>query len=408
MILYHKIKKKINKKFWDYFDYLYYFYVIYRSIIIRKKGKIKVLFVLSELGAWKTEMLYVAMKSHPRFEPIIGVTNNPIVENTEKELIEYLESKKYDYVDLNNDGSDIDSIKPDISFYYKPYDVWFPRKHIYKKHLHSLPCFISYGFITLWKKDRISFQICNYSWFVFVENELVAQCQRKVTNKWRARNVINTGVPMQDSLGLSRHHYNNPWHYNDGRKKIIYAPHHSIKGTNGIGVEYSTFLDFGEFMLELAQKYKDKAVFAFKPHPTLYSKLIPIWGKEKTDLYYSAWGNMENTQFENGEYTGLFAHSDAMIHDCGSFQIEYLFTKNPVLFLDTASYKPNDQNEFGKMANEMHYRAKSKEDIETFLINVLSGIDPMKDLRNAFYKDYLLPPNGRTACENIISTILGE
>ena len=40
---------------------------------VRKKDKIKVLFVLTELGPWKTEILYLTMLKHPRFEPIIGV-----------------------------------------------------------------------------------------------------------------------------------------------------------------------------------------------------------------------------------------------------------------------------------------------------------------------------------------------
>ena len=40
---------------------------------VRKKEKIKVLFIVFELGSWKTEGLYQAMKQHPRFTPIIVV-----------------------------------------------------------------------------------------------------------------------------------------------------------------------------------------------------------------------------------------------------------------------------------------------------------------------------------------------
>ena len=35
---------------------------------LRKKKIIKVLFVLHELGSWKTENLYLHMREHPRFD----------------------------------------------------------------------------------------------------------------------------------------------------------------------------------------------------------------------------------------------------------------------------------------------------------------------------------------------------
>ena len=46
--------------------------------------------------------------------------------------------------------------------------------------------------------------------------------------------------------------------------------------------------------------------------------------------------------------------------------------------------------------------------IEKFVQNVIDDIDPRKEEREQFFKDYLLPPHGRSACENIIAAILGE
>ena len=61
---------------------------------VRKKEKIKVLFVVFELGSWKTECLYRAMKKHSRFSPLVVVT--PSIENylATDVLVEYL--KKID------------------------------------------------------------------------------------------------------------------------------------------------------------------------------------------------------------------------------------------------------------------------------------------------------------------------
>jgi len=39
---------------------------------------------------------------------------------------------------------------------------------------------------------------------------------------------------------------------------------------------------------------------------------------------------------------------------------------------------------------------------------VVAGIDPRRDEREDFFNAHLLPPNGRTATENIIAAILGE
>ena len=54
------------------------FYLYRRSIPnkvkeMRKKPKIKVLFVVSELSIWKTEHLYCEMLKHPRFQPVLGL-----------------------------------------------------------------------------------------------------------------------------------------------------------------------------------------------------------------------------------------------------------------------------------------------------------------------------------------------
>lgn len=387
-------------------DVIYKIYIHCRARQIRKKDKIKVLFVLVEVGTWKTEALYQAMLSHHRFNPIIGVTNCPKFNNAKTPLVNYIKTKGYDYIDLDESKKMINKINPDIILYYEPYVGAVPHEHAYIKHLNSLLLYISYAFSTMGNSYLNAPSMCNYSWFVFVENTLVANAKKELIG-WRANNVRVTGIPIQDILITSRHNFENPWVDDTGKKRIIYAPHHSIQGVSNCCIEYGTFLSFGEYMLEIAEKYKDSCFFAFKPHPVLYSKLSNIWSKEKIDDYYNRWANLENAQYSPGEYSGLFMHSDAMIHDCGSFQVEYLYTKNPVMFLDAASYNADEQNEFGKMAHNMHYIGRCKQDIELFIQNVIKGEDPMKEERERFYNEYLLPPNNKTASENIIETILG-
>lgn len=65
------------------------------------------------------------------------------------------------------------------------------------------------------------------------------------------------------------------------KKKIIWAPHHSLEDCGGL--QLSTFLSYYKFFFELAQKYFNDIQIVFKPHPLLKEKLYqhPDWGKEK-------------------------------------------------------------------------------------------------------------------------------
>ena len=165
-------------------------------------------------------------------------------------------------------------------------------------------------------------------------------------------------------------------------------------------------MEFGEFILDIAEKFKENVYLAFKPQPTLYPKLLKIWGKEKTDAYYQKWKEMENAQVELGDYISLFKYSDAMIHDCSSFMIEYHFTNNPVLYLDLGGVIKEDLSPFGLEGFELCYHGHSTKDIEKFIQHVINGEDKRKKERVDFYNNHLLPPNGKTASQNIIDTIL--
>ena len=400
---YIKIKEFIRKN-----KYLLYRpYVSLRYHQIKKKEQIKVLFVVSEASTWKTKSLYDEMMVHPRFFVQLGISTT--IENPESKsvLVGYLEKNNYQYIDLDSNPNYIDSQKFDFVFYYKPYDASFSKGVSYSFHKHVIPCGVNYCYVI--QNDYCAFYrpIYDYCWKYFAQNEIEAKVRKQILGI-RANNTIVTGFPMQDELNRPKEEFTNPWKDRDGRKKIIYAPHHSIKGTNGGGIEFATFLIYGKFMQQLAEKYKDKIYIAFKPHPNLYKKLLKIWGQEETDAYYAAWENGENSQIEKGDYVSLFKHSDAMIHDSASFIIEYHFTGNPVMFLYADTLNLDVFNEFAKEAFDKQYIAKTKEDIENFILNVINGVDPMKEQRREFYEKNLLPPHGNTASTNIIKAILGE
>ena len=95
-----------------------------------------------------------------------------------------------------------------------------------------------------------------------------------------------------------------------------------------------------------------------------------------------------------------------MIHDSGSFLVEYLYLNKPPLF----TVKDNDINDrfniFGKMAFKQSYHAYNENDLIAFIEDVvINGNDSKRELRMNFYNDYLVPPNSRSASENIFDFI---
>ena len=191
------------------------------------------------------------------------------------------------------------------------------------------------------------------------------------------------------------------------KKRVICAPHFTIKPGY---VSQSNFLWMADLMLSVAKKYSDKIQFVFKPHPLLFSELCKHaeWGEEKTKQYYDEWQSGENTQLESGTFIDLFMTSDAMIHDSGSFCVEYHYSGNPTMYIAKDFEKQvAEKGEFGQLAMRQHYVGKDENDIIRFIEEVvLRGDDPMKEPRRRFVEQYLIPPHGKTVTENTMDVLL--
>ena len=374
---------------------------------IRQKKRIRVLFVLQYLSEWKTEALYLAMFKHSRFKPIIGIIPCVEVPKEEEQLEMYCEQKGYPYIHLESGKNLKEQVGPDIVIHNKLYDTVIYPKHQIKANLKSLFVYVPYAFNNIVANWFVNSYLTCYCWQFYFENSNCCE-ELKTIHKFHGFNFVVTGLPLMDMLLLPKQTFENPWpEMHDSRKRIIYAPHHTIADIHVTDVDYSTFLENGDFMLEMAEKYKSEVYFVFKPHPRLYRNLVEYWGKEKTDAYFKKWDNPGVSHVELGEYMGLFKHSDAMIHDCGSFIIEYMYTGNPVMYLVKETRNTNIMTQYAKRAYDLHYKGKSHEDIDLFIQNVIAGNDPIKDVRWQYMEEELKPPYGKTACQNIINAILG-
>lgn len=400
-------------------DPMYFYYRIryailspfYQSVIIpkkvsklRKKKVIDVLFVLNELGSWKTESLYNEMKKHSRFK--VKILLIPATETPEALVVlkQYLQDKGFEYEMIRNDSLWKKQFNSDIIFYQKPYDGVIEDKYFFSYHTKSLFCYVLYCFRNRNYPKIKDIRFIKYIWQFYADNKKVIEESISVFST-QAKNYINTGLPIMDDLLLDKEHFVDPWKKCGVKKRIIYAPHHTIESDI---YEYATFLDYYDFMLSMAEKYKEKVQWAFKPHPVLKMKLYKVWGEKKTNEYYCKWENLSNCQLSSGEYMGLFKHSDAMIHDCGSFKLEYLYARKPVMFLQKKEQIYDYSNWQTVESLKLHYIGNNKQDIENFIISVINNDDPIKKDRDAFVDKFLTPPNGKKACVNIINAILGQ
>ncbi|EEO7736005.1 hypothetical protein G6U45_001838, partial [Campylobacter coli] len=87
-------------------------------------------------------------------------------------------------------------------------------------------------------------------------------------------------------------------------------------------------------------------------------------------------------------YFQSFADSDAIIHDCGSFTAEYLFTGKPACYM--LMQEDDISNKFlniGQKCLENYYHAFNEKDIINFIQDVvIDENDTLKESRELFSK----------------------
>lgn len=375
-----------------------------------RKDSIVILFLVSRISMWKYDGLIKLLLQHPRFIPIVVpyVRPNqfdPDCRKCRDEIVLYCKANNVpfrEWFDFSNGQYlDISDINPDIVIYTQPYKESFPDWNVDNYTQDCLFVYTPYGISTSRNKNLKDTYLTNIVWKLFVSCKLEKKIYEDNMSTNRESLVV-TGMTLLDDLrnaDLSK----NPWP-NNKKKKIIWAPHHSIDSLRGFS--NSNFERVCIDMLEMATKYQSEIEIAFKPHPILYDRLNEKWGREKTHDYYTQWNKLPNTIICEGSYVELFAFSDAMIHDCASFTCEYLCTSKPVMFLckdEHLSPPAGIGNELGVACFEHHYCGYSIQDIENFIVNVvIEGNDTMKSQRNLFVQEQLFLQNSNTVAENML------
>ncbi len=135
--------------------------------------------------------------------------------------------------------------------------------------------------------------------------------------------------------------------------------------------------------------------FVFRPHPMLFSNLMEnrIWNKEKINDYLNKIESIPNIRYDCSDYYfDTFVNSDAMIHDCGSYIAEYLYTMKPCCYMMKSEEETmNTLLPVGKECMSHYYKALTKDDIIDFVQHVvIEGNDYMKEAREAYSKKEIM------------------
>ena len=422
--IYNKLRAIYHKIYFITYHY-YQYHILFKWIQynqkavlsqIQKKDKISVVFFAMNLPMWRYQLLYEALLKYEKFK--VHVVLSPCISFSKEQQIKDIETlrlffkqKGISYIDYNfenNTPYDVRNIlKPDILFYPQPSFNLLNKEHDSSSFIDRLLCYYPYAFWTAlsdWSYDK---PFHNIAWKLYYSTELHKKDALNIAHN-KGNNVVVVGYPNADNFLFSKSV--DVWKpQNKKKKRIIWAPHFTIIKERSL-VAHSNFLWMADFMLDVAKKYSEEIQIAFKPHPRLLTELYihPEWGKEKADAYYDTWKNLENGQLDEGEFKDLFLTSDGMIHDSGSFTVEYHYSLKPVMYVikDKKVYA-DTLCDFGKLALNAHYFGKDETDIISFIENnILSGNDIMYPVRKQFYDQFLLPPNGKSVTENTIDDLL--
>ena len=387
-----------------------------------RKRPVNVVFFAMSVSMWRYQHLYELLAKDGRFNATIVLS--PSIDYTleqqrrdVEQMRAYFGAKGISFVDCDvehaeNGAFDVATeLNPDVIFYPQPYENLLVPEHDCKRFYDKMICYYPYAFWTSKGKWSYNFHFHNMAWRLYYSTALhLKEAQKTAQNK--GRNVRVVGYANADDF-LAKTHKDNWRKIDDGkqRKRLIWAPHYAIVQEFGL-IQRSNFLWLAQLMVDLAERYADRLQIAFKPHPRLLTELYrhKDWGKAKTDAYYEKWATMPNTQLETGEFVDLFMTGDAMVHDSGSFAVEYHYSQNPVMFVSKDIDALLDtQSDFGKLAYKMQYIGKNAEDVVRFVEDiVLGGSDQLKPQRKAFFNDYLLPPNGKTVAENTLDDLVAS
>lgn len=390
---------------------------IHQKVIQRIREKrmlkcpIRVVFVVFNASMFPGRPLFDAMLSDAVYEPKLAVVPNLLiprdpqqaVRNCKKELQKVYTDKVF--LETEKNGMFVDCLEgADIVCFPSPYDCSYFKYDVrWALYREALPIYFNYSYVVANFSVEV-FRQGNfaYFWKVFFEHSAILDDYRRVSINEGANGAL-VGCLKMDAF-LRRQDGARP---RSRRKMIVIAPHHSFKGGHNDYLQISNFLRYAGYFQELPKRFPE-VDFVFRPHPYFRSALSKdsVWGRVRTDTYFDRLLANSNVSLSTeSNYLDLFARSDGMIQDCGSFLVEYFYTGKPQCYLLRSSKDAQRAfTSFGLSCLEHCYQAFSEDEIDQYIRDVVvNGNDLMREKRNTFCQEVML--NYPNVVKNVLAHI---
>ena len=379
-----------------------------------KRKKIPVAFIVIFSEVFPSEPIFEKMLLSAKFDPYIIVSPD-MQRSLEHKINTYRKTHAdltaiygdrviHGFDEANRTYLELGENYP-IVFFNNPYSKMAHKYHYerYFRDKNVLSLYVNYGFFSLkFGRNIVRTDFYSAVWKICVDSQENYDDLVKY-QAIKGRNALVTGYIKMDRLPECKKNVHQ-------RKMIIIAPHHTIMGWKSLDI--SNFLKYSDFFAQLPALYPD-VDFVFRPHPLLFNNLLEkgIWTHRQIDDYIARIENSPNCRYDNkGDYLQLFEDSDAIIHDCGSYIGEYLFTEKPCCYM----LKSKRQIEkvllpMGKACMKHYYKAFSEMDICRFIEDVvINGNDPMREARQTFSRTHLKfnYPNGAQTLISLLENTL--
>jgi CDP-glycerol glycerophosphotransferase (TagB/SpsB family) len=317
--------------------------------------------------AWDAlEEIYQKMAKDPRFEPIVvsmpRKLTGQLAYAQEEKAHDFFEGKAIPHIRLNSGGSGsqnldglaiLKDLAPDYVFVNYPWQRNY-QPAVRFDHLVEFTRLVYVPYFSLVMVDEPDDEPgggqgdAPVATHLFTQRlhqlaSLVFTQERDVVDAYalteRGNSYVHfTGSPKIDNLAREAELGKSSWPLEDGKFKIIWAPHHS----------YSPhWFNFGVFskiylqMLEFAKANSDIQI-VLRPHPFLWSTLTDrkVLTESEVSSWRKSWSELPNTSVdEEGSYAGLFLATDILVTDGISFLGEYpLVTGKPAIFFENADH----------------------------------------------------------------------
>ena len=379
---------------------------------LRRQSKIKVGFVMYDASMWCGDLLYQLFDRSQRYKPTIFLCQRLDLDSniTQKDFDAGVEVFRSKGMRVVSDEQQIS--QQDVLIYLTPYtDVLPPALQLENQTARTLTVYIPYGMHVSGDAHvpLSSYPVMTLAWKVFLDTRETLAFYDRGCRLGLPRGYYS-GYPRMDYF-FDEHH-DEQFQWKEARPhstKIIYAPHWSIDN----GIQYSTFHLNCKFVYEYAKTHP-KTSWVFKPHPNLaYSAVSSglFSSIDEYNEYVRKWERLPNARVATGGYyQSIFASSDGMILDSGSFNAEYQYTHKPLLFLT------RDTQRFTDIGGELmkvlyHADGRDHKAIASFIENVLiKKRDSMFEVRKAFFDAHFnyRKDNGVSASEYIFNAIDGS